>query len=267
MLKIVTVKSRVLDRTSKFVLKSGQIEIGDFVVFETESEVGFGKIVLIELVPKINQSSDIVEATFRVACNSDFEKIKRLVKSEKQALQIIKEEVNKHFKYLKIMEIEYSFNRKKLYIYFSSDERVDFKILLKFLFKKLKVWIEFKQLNVRDVAKFYGGIGVCGRNICCNSFLKTIKKINSSSIVNQKMYLGGTKYCGLCGRLMCCLNYEEEMYSDALKKMPKVGDIVKTSNGSAIVTALNSILQMVQVSLSSNSDTTFWVKNSDLEVI
>lgn len=267
MLKIVTLKSRVLDRISKFILKSGKIELYDFVIFETESEVGFGKVVFIELVPKTNQSSDIVEATFRVASNSDFEKIKRLVKSEKQVLQSIKEEVNKHFKYLKVIEVEYSFNRKKLYIYFSSDERVDFKILLKFLFKKLKVWIEFKQLSVRDVAKFYGGVGVCGRNICCNSFLKTIKKINSNSIVNQKMYLGGTKYCGLCGRLMCCLNYEEEMYSDALKEMPKVGDIVKTPNGAAIVISLDSISQMVQVSLSSNSDNIFWIKNSDLEVI
>ena len=268
MLKLITLKSRVLNRISKFILESGKVELGDFIVFETDDEEGFGEVIEIKLINKMSSDlQSLKKIHARVAETNDFEQINKLAKSEKKALEFIKNEISNYFEFIKIINVEYSFNKKKIYIYFYSEERVDFKILINFLFKKLKVWIEFKQLSARELSKIFGGIGVCGRVVCCKSFLKNTKKLNASSIVNQNVCIDGIKYSGVCGRLMCCLEYEEKTYSEVLKTMPKIGSIIKTPKGTGVVISVNAVSQMVQTSISGDTSFNLWIKNSDIESI
>lgn len=248
MLKVLSVKSRIFDKISKFILKSGNYEIGKYAVFNSSDEVGFGRVVSVELIKNFEVAVDVREADFRIATDEDLQKIENLKKIESETLKISKNQI-RNVSGFKILNVEYSFDRKKLYIYFSSEERVDFKIILRQLYKIFKVWIEFRQVSVRDAAKFFGGVGICGRDICCKTFLHSPKKINASSVANQNMYIGGTKYCGLCGRLMCCLEYEDKMYLKSFENMPNVGQTVKTPNGLALVLGVDVMSDKVKVQM------------------
>lgn len=264
MLKILSVQSRIFNRISKFIIKSGDYILNKFVVFNCSDEIGFGKVVSIELIKNFEVTVDIREANFRIATDEDLNKIKKLEKYEKEILKISKKQVN-NITNFKILDLEYSFDRKKLYIYFSSEERVDFRFVLKHLYKILKVWIEFRQVSVRDVAKFFGGVGICGRDICCKTFLSSPKKISALSVANQNIYVGGTKFCGICGRLMCCLEYEDKMYSKSLENLPNIGQTVKTSNGLALVLGVDAISCKVKVQmLDESTDEPLLFKVSEL---
>lgn len=249
MIKIISLKSRAIGQISKFIFKSGEYELDDYVVFETSREKGFGKVVSIDLVRNHEIPVDAQKAVFRKCNEEDWKVIKEIEELEKESLKSIREEIKKKHINMKIICVEYSFDKQKLYIFFSSEEKIDFKYLLNFLFKKLRVWIELKQIGLRESAQFFGGVGICGRNICCNSFLNSPRKININSVENQNLYVGGTKFCGICGRLMCCLDYEEKMYLKSIEKMPKIKDIVETPAGLGIVVGINVISENVRVSL------------------
>ena len=248
MLKVLSVKSRLFNKISKFIIKSGEYVLNKFAVFKCSDEIGFGKVVSVELIKNFEVTVDLRTASFRVATDDDLDKIRYLEKYESQILRTLKKQAD-NFIGFKILGIEYSFDRKKIYIYFSSEERVDFKIILRYLYKILKVWIEFRQVSVRDVAKFFGGVGVCGRDICCKTFLNSPKKINATSVANQNLYVGGIKFCGLCGRLMCCLEYEDKMYSKSLENMPNIGQTVNTPSGLALVLGVDAVSFKVKVQI------------------
>lgn len=256
MIKVVTIKYRFFDETSKFILKKGECDINDYVVFSHGGIIEFGQVVAIDLVPQFQIFPDVKEASFRKATEDDFEKIEKIKKDEQHALRIVKYQARTKIDStsLKILNVEYSFDKHKLRVYFSSDERVDFRVLLSALFKIFKILIEFRAINSRMLAKNIGGVGVCGRVICCKLFLNSPKKIVAESIVNQKMYLGGTNFCGFCGRLMCCLDYEEKMYGKSLEKLPKVGEVVNTPQGVSIVVGVDAISECVKVSLAGDPD-------------
>ena len=249
MIKIISLKSRSIGQISKFIFQSGEYELYDYVVFETSREKGFGKVVSVDLVRNHEVPVDAQKAVFRKSNEEDWKIIKEIEELEKESFELIKEEIKKKHIGMKVICVEYSFDKQKLYIFFSSEEKIDFKYLLNFLFKKLRVWIELKQIGLRESAQFFGGVGICGRKICCNSFLSSPRKINMNSVENQNLYVGGTKFCGICGRLMCCLDYEEKMYLKSIEKMPKIKDIVETPAGLGIVVGINVISENVRVSL------------------
>ena len=264
MLKVLSVKSRLFNKISKFMIKSGEYVLNKFAVFKCSDETGFGKIVSVELVKNFEVTVDVRTASFRVATEEDLDKIKKLEEHEKEVLKISKQQIS-NITGFKILGVEYSFDMKKLYIYFSSDERVDFKIILRQLYKILKVWIEFRQVSVRDAAKFFGGVGICGLDICCKTFLNSPKKINALSVANQNIYVGGTKFCGVCGRLMCCLEYEDKMYSKSLENLPNIGQTVKTPNGLALVIGVDAISCKVKVQmLDESTEETLLFKVSEI---
>ena len=254
MIKVITIKYRFFNQTSKFILKSGECDLNDYVVFGYKGITEFGQVISIDLVPQFQIFPDIVDASFRVATEDDFKKIEKIKKDEQHALKIVKYQAKTNYINLKILNVEYSFDKHKLRVFFSSDEKIDFKILLNNLFKIFKILIEFKSINSRILAKNIGGVGICGRVICCKSFLNSPKKIIAESIVNQKMYLGGTNFCGFCGRLMCCLDYEEKMYGKSLEELPKVGEIINTPKGLSIVIGVDAISEIIKVSLAENPD-------------
>ena len=250
MIKILTIKYRFFDKISKFIYKSGQYELNKYVVFKEKNEIGFGKVIAVDLVPNFEIDPEMQEATFRVANKKDWQTIKKIEIDESKALKEVRNQISSNNLNLKVFKVEFSFDKHKLRVFFSSDERVDFKVLLRILFKKFKILIEFKQVGVREVAKHLGGVGICGRIICCKSFLDSPKKITNESAVSQNIYLGGTKFCGSCGRLMCCLSYEEKTYAKLLKKFPKTGETVHTPKGLGIVVGVNVISESVKVSIS-----------------
>ena len=252
MLKVLSVQSRNFNQISKIAIKSGEYILNKFAVFNCSDEIGFGKVVSVELIKNFEITVDIREANFRVATDEDLNKIKILENHEEEILKISKQQT-RNITGFKILGVEYSFDKKKLYVYFSSDERVDFRIILKQLYKILKVWIEFRQVSVRDAAKFFGGVGVCGLDICCRTFLNSPKKINAMSVAHQNIYVGGTKFCGICGRLMCCLEYEDKMYSKSLENLPNIGQTVKTPNGLALVLGVDAVSCKVKVQLLDDS--------------
>lgn len=248
MKKVLSVKSRIFDKISRFIIKSGDYVINKFAVFNCLGEIGFGKVISAELVKNFEVAVDVHEANFRIATDTDLNKIKYLEKCEAKLLVILKNQTN-NISGFKILGVEYSFDKRKLYVYFSSEERVDFRLILRNFYKILKVWIEFRQVNVRDAAKFFGGVGICGRDICCKTFLNSPKKINASSVANQNMHVGGNKFCGLCGRLMCCLEYEDKIYAKLLENMPNIGQTVRTPNGLALVLGVDVISNKVKVKI------------------
>lgn len=248
MIKIITVEYRFFHKTVQFIFKSGQYQLNNYVIFQCKNELGFGKVVSVDWVK--NTESDIIEATFRLATKKDWEVLKEIERDECKALELVKQQVRSHDLNLKVLQTEYSFNKKKLRIFFSAEEKVDFKILLKIFFKFFQILIEFKQVGVREISKYLGGVGVCGRIVCCKLFLDSPKKITADSAINQNIYLGGTKFCGACGRLMCCLSYEEKIYEKSIKNFPKVGETVNTPDGIGIVTSVNVISNTVRVSFS-----------------
>ena len=265
MIKIITIEYRFFNKTVQFIFKSGQYQLNNYVIFKCKNELGFGKVVSIDLVS--NVAPDILEATFRMANKKDWEILKKIELDEKKALEIVKQQVRSLDLNFKVLQAEYSFNKKKLRIFFSTDEKIDFRILLKNLFKIFKILIEFKQVGVREIAKYLGGVGICGRILCCKLFLDSPKKITSSSVVNQNIYLGGTKFCGACGRLMCCLSYEEKAYEKSLKNFPKVGDTVNTPKGIGIIMGINAISEVVKVSFSDLNDINMNFKISEISYI
>ena len=247
--KLITTRSRVSKKIEKFIFKSGSFELGEFAVVYVDNVPRIVRVISIEKLKFFIKQKGIYEAVFRKLNKNDKMKIKKLEIEEKKMAKIVSEQVTKYHYPLKLICLEYTLDFKKIYAYFSAEERLNLSILVKKLFESLKVQVEFRQISRRDIARFMGGIGVCGRNICCNSFLIDLKKICASSASSQDLSTDSSKFTGLCGCLMCCLEYEESMYLKAKKDMPKLGDIIKTPEGLGSVLGLNVVSQTVKVSL------------------
>lgn len=246
---LITTRSRVSKKIEKFIFKSGSFELGEFAVVTSNGFERVVEVISIEKKNFIQHQHGVYEGIFRRFDDKDKSKIKKIEIEEKKIFGEIFEIVKKYNYRMKLICTEYTLDLKKIYVYFSSEERLNLPILIKKIFENLKVYVEFKQISRRDVARFMGGIGVCGQNICCNSFLIGLKKVCASSVTSQNLSTDSSKFTGLCGCLMCCLEYEENMYLEAKKDMPQIGDIVKTPSGLASVLGLNVISQTIKVSL------------------
>ena len=169
---------------------------------------------------------------------------------------------------MKLVEVEYTFDNNKILFYFTSDGRVDFRALVKELAAIFRTRIELRQIGVRDEAKMLGGIGVCGRPLCCNSYLGEFQPVSIKMAKEQGLSLSPVKISGTCGRLMCCLKYEQEAYTELLKKIPKVGAIVETPNGNGVVIETNPISKVLKIRLNKSPDAAPAIyKSSEVKII
>ena len=265
MVKVVFVQSRFFGKISKFILQSGDYILGDYAVIFTHDEIVFGRVLEEKFEKDCNVPLDVKNSIFRKACDLDWQKIHELGSLELKYLKKIKQEFNAYSKKIKILYTELSFDMQKIYIYFSSDDKIGFHDAVKKIRSKFNIKSEFRSVNPRNAAKFLGGVGICGRSICCKTFLECPKKINNLSVVNQNIYVGNNKFVGVCGRLMCCLEYEEKMYSKAIQRMPNLGEVVKTSQGLAIVSGINVISETVTATLADDpTSSPLLFKMSDL---
>lgn len=237
---------------------------GDYVIVETSLGQGIG---VVESTYEFQEKSDDnYKNVIRVATEKDLKQNEENKEKTKQAIEIAKNLAENLKLDMNIVNAEYSFDGSKVLIDFISENRVDFRDLVKELANKLKTRIELRQIGVRDQAKMVGGIGICGRVCCCSSHLKDFEKVSIKMAKVQGLSLNPTKISGSCGRLMCCLEYENEYYSEVYPKLPKVGSQVSTQDGLGSVEYVNPLKQIVSVKIVSKDGSTT-IKDFNLDQV
>lgn len=210
-------------------------KVGDYVIVEADKGEDLGEVNQVGALLSMKKSGSKLKAILRKPDKEDVKKLEENREKELKAFVVCKEKVEKHGLNMKMVDVEYQFDGNKITFYFTAERRVDFRELVKDLAAQYKVRIELRQIGVRDEARRYGGYGVCGRKLCCSSFLKEFEPITTQCAKEQNLPLNPQKLSGVCGRLMCCLNYERQFYLDAIDKFPAIETTVKTSKGEAIV--------------------------------
>ncbi|PWW19040.1 cell fate regulator YaaT (PSP1 superfamily) [Cytobacillus oceanisediminis] len=223
------------------------IQKDDFVIVETVRGVEYGKVVI---APKQVDEHDVVlplKKVLRIADQKDRMIVEENKQAAKEAYEVCCEKVNTHQLDMKLVDVEYTFDRNKVIFYFTADGRVDFRELVKDLAAIFRTRIELRQIGVRDEAKMLGGIGPCGRMLCCSTFLGDFDPVSIKMAKDQNLSLNPTKISGLCGRLMCCLKYENDEYEAAKEQLPDLGEWIQTPDGPGKVVGLNILERVLQV--------------------
>ena len=247
MIKVVGVRFKKAGKIYYFDPTDLNIDKGNYVVVETARGIEFGECVI---GVKEVRDEDIVaplKSVIRVASQEDIDKHFDNKAKEEEAFNICFNKIQEHNLTMKLIDVEYTFDNNKVIFYFTADGRVDFRELVKDLATIFKTRIELRQIGVRDEAKMLGGLGPCGRPMCCSSFLGDFTSVSIKMAKEQNLSLNPTKISGICGRLMCCLNYEQSTYEDIRKRMPQVGSIVKTEEGTGEVISNNTVKETVRV--------------------
>lgn len=248
MVKVIGVRFRNAGKIYYFAPGKLDIKNGDEVIVETARGVEFGHVVLGCREIEDNKVVQPLKAVIRMA-NAD-DKVKEATnrKKEKEAFKICQEKIRKHNLEMKLIDVEYTFDNNKVLFYFTADGRIDFRELVKDLASVFKTRIELRQVGVRDETKIVGGIGICGRALCCHSYLSEFIPVSIKMAKEQNLSLNPTKISGVCGRLMCCLKNEEETYEYLNSKLPGVGDYVTTDDGlKGEVQSVSVLRQQVKV--------------------
>jgi cell fate regulator YaaT (PSP1 superfamily) len=228
------------------------IEKDDAVIVETARGVEYGKVVIGKRIVK---DSDVVlplKRVIRVANPSDARLVEENKQAAQNALQVCQDKIREHQLKMKLVDVEYTFDRNKIIFYFTAEGRIDFRELVKDLASVFRTRIELRQIGVRDEAKMLGGIGPCGRILCCSSFLGDFEPVSIKMAKDQNLSLNPTKISGLCGRLMCCLKYEHDQYESVREELPKIGTYVVTSLGNGKVIGLKVDERVIRVQLTDN---------------
>lgn len=248
MIKIIGVRFREAGKIYYFSPGKRKISRGDQVIVETARGVEMGRVVLGEKeMPEEEIVSPLKEVT-RIATEEDLKRVKRNREKEKEAFVICEQKIKKHQLQMKLVGAEYTFDNNKLLFYFTADGRIDFRELVKDLASVFRTRIELRQIGVRDETKMMGGIGICGRELCCKTFLSDFVPVSIKMAKEQNLSLNPGKISGLCGRLMCCLKNEYETYEYLNSRLPGVGDFVTTPDGvKGQVQSVNVLRQTVKV--------------------
>ena len=255
MARIVGVRFRNVGKVYYFDPRDFEIHMNDHVIVETARGIEYGSIVF----PPREVSDDKVvyplKEVLRVATPDDDERERTNWIHEKEAYRICKEKILEHNLDMKLIQAEYTFDNNKVLFYFTADGRIDFRLLVKDLASIFKTRIELRQIGVRDETKILGGIGICGRPLCCHSYLTDFCPVSIKMAKTQNLSLNQSKISGVCGRLMCCLKNEEETYEELNKKLPRSGDMVTLPDGTeGVVHTVNILRQTVRVVIEKNDE-------------
>ncbi len=268
MVKVVGVRFKKVGKIYYFDPSDLEIKLNDFVIVETARGIEFGSIVVGPKLIKVEEIVSPLKKVLRIAEDEDFDIHRENVKLAKKAHKVCEEKVELHNLEMRIIDVEYTFDNNKIIFYFTADGRIDFRNLVKDLAAIFKTRIELRQIGVRDEAKMLGGLGPCGKPCCCVQFLGDFEPVSIKMAKEQNLSLNPAKISGLCGRLMCCLKYEEEAYEDALSRMPNVGDIVETEVGVGTIVYTYTLLETVKVrvALEDGSEDVFKYPIKDIKV-
>ena len=235
-----------------FTTDDEEIKEGDQVIVETARGIEIGKVVIDAKQIDESEFDSELKAIKRKATMSDLEQARQNEEEAEKAFDICLKKIDKHGLPMKLIDSEYTFDKGKLLFYFTADGRVDFRELVKDLASVFRTRIELRQIGVRDETKMMGGIGPCGRKLCCNNFLRDFESISIRMAKEQDLSLNPEKISGICGRLMCCLDYEIDYYQEMKKKFPNIGDKVRTNVGIGKIEDLNIIKKTLKIRLGDN---------------
>ena len=255
MVKIIGVRFRNVGKIYYFNPKNFQVKPQDHVIVETARGVEYGTVVL---GPKDVDEEEVVQPlkdVIRIATPKDDAREQSNLKKEREAYQICVKKIREHELDMKLIDVEYTFDNNKVLFYFTADGRIDFRELVKDLAAVFKTRIELRQIGVRDETKILGGIGICGRPLCCHSYLSEFAPVSIKMAKEQNLSLNPAKISGVCGRLMCCLKNEQETYEYLNRKLPALGDTVITPDGiKGEVHSVNVLRQLVKVMVNINDE-------------
>lgn len=249
MVKVAGVRFKTAGKVYYFDPDVLEVKAGDNVIVETARGMEFGTVTMD--ITEVDESSIVapLKKIVRIANEKDHKQHIENVKKKERAIKLCQEKVDKHGLVMKLIDVEYTFDNSKIVFYFTADGRVDFRELVKDLAGVFKMRIELRQIGVRDEAKMLGGIGSCGRALCCHSWLADFEPVSIKMAKVQNLSLNPTKISGICGRLMCCLKYENDIYMEFRKGMPEVGEKIKTPDGIGKVVDTNLLERTVKVRL------------------
>ena len=248
MVKVIGVRFRTAGKIYYFDPGKLEVKRNDHVIVETARGIEYGTVVGDPREVEEDKVVQPLKAVLRVATQKDDEQEAENKEKEKEAYHICLEKIRKHDLQMKLIDAEYTFDNNKVLFYFTADGRIDFRELVKDLASVFKTRIELRQIGVRDETKSLGGIGICGRPLCCHTHLSEFAPVSIKMAKEQNLSLNPTKISGVCGRLMCCLKNEEEIYEDLNRKLPNVGDFVTTEDGlKGEVHSVNVLRQLVKV--------------------
>lgn len=249
MVKIVGIKFKDAGKLYYFSPGGHKVDVGDNVIVETARGLEFGKVTLAETEVKESEIVAPLKSIIRIANEKDKKKHKENLAKKEEAMRLCQEKIDAHGLEMKLIDVEYTFDNSKVVFYFTADGRVDFRELVKDLAAVFRMRIELRQIGVRDEAKMLGGVGNCGRGLCCNTWLSDFEPVSIKMAKVQNLSLNPSKISGICGRLMCCLKFENEVYTHLKKGMPSVGERIKTPDGLAVVTDVNILENIIKTRL------------------
>ena len=255
MVKVIGVRFRKAGKVYFFDPAEMEIKTGDHVIVETARGIEFGHVVLGNREVDEKKVIQPLKPVIRMANKNDEEIEKKNKEKEKEAFKICLEKIKKHNLQMKLIDAEYTFDNNKVLFYFTADGRIDFRELVKDLAAVFKTRIELRQIGVRDETKILGGVGICGRPLCCHSYLSEFIPVSIKMAKEQNLSLNPTKISGVCGRLMCCLKNEAETYEELNSKLPNIGDYVTTDDGlKGEVHSVSVLRQLVKVIVTVDRD-------------
>ena len=254
MIEVVGIRFKKAGKLYYFDPDGLEIKDDTYVIVETARGVEYGLATKGNHEVNDNEIVPPLKKVIRIATEEDAVTNERNRDREKEAFAICEEKILNHGLDMKLIDVEITFDHNRLIFYFTSDGRVDFRELVKDLAAVFRTRIELRQIGVRDEAKMLNGIGICGRALCCATFLGDFHPVSIKMAKEQNLSLNPTKISGICGRLMCCLKYEEDVYEELNKKLPHVGDIIKTADGTGEILAVNVLMQNVKAAVKKNDD-------------
>ncbi len=247
MVKIIGVRFNKSGKTYYFSPGDLEVKKGEGVIVETARGVEYGIAVLGEREVHEDEIVSPLKEVIRIATDKDIEKVEENREKEKEAYDICLDCINKRSINMKLINVEYTFDNNKILFYFTADGRVDFRELVKDLAGIFRTRIELRQVGVRDEAKIIGGLGICGRVLCCHSFLDEFRPVSIKMAKDQNLSLNPAKISGICGRLMCCLKYEHEAYEELIRATPGTGTLVETEDGKGEIINVSLLKGVVRV--------------------
>lgn len=255
MVKVVGVRFKKAGKIYYFDPDDLDIRIGTSVIVETARGIEYGKAVIANREVPEEAIVAPLKKVLRIATQKDESQVEENLKKEKQAFDVCMQKIKDHNLDMKLINVECTFDNNKILFYFTAEGRIDFRELVKDLATVFKTRIELRQIGVRDETKMMGGIGFCGKALCCSQYLGEFEPVSIKMAKEQSLSINPAKISGTCGRLMCCLRYEHEVYEEKLKRVPKVGAIVETPDGSGTVIEINILKEIVKVKLHKEEQT------------
>lgn len=268
MIEIIGVRFKEVGKVYYFSPGKARLSAGDRVIVETSRGVECGEVVIPNRSIPDNMVVQPLKSIIRAATREDMRIIHQNTEKEAEIMKVFVKKIAEHHLNMKAIDIDYTFDGSKILFYFTSENRVDFRELVKDLAGIYRTRIELRQIGVRDKAKMLGGLGICGRPFCCASFLREFQPVSIKMAKEQSLSLNPSKISGTCGRLMCCLKYEQDCYEELLKITPKAGAYVNTAEGRGVVEESNLLTGTLKVKLEKNPDSPpISVKREDVQII